>query len=101
MVADEPQSLMHLASALETPLKAVRAAIASLVADFDGLGNRQMKPRIRRALFRPTHFINARVAILQRLKSCSQTLAVDLGQPVLLAPVRPGCPDALPCAGRT
>ena len=48
MVADEPQSLMHLASALETPLKAVRAAIASLVADFDGLGMSDGVPTVRR-----------------------------------------------------
>ena len=48
MVADEPQSLMHLASALETPLKAVRAAIANLVADFDGLGMSDGVPTVRR-----------------------------------------------------
>ncbi|GAB3129630.1 SMC-Scp complex subunit ScpB [Glaciibacter psychrotolerans] len=36
IIADEPQSLMHLASALGAPLPDVRAGIARLVADFDG-----------------------------------------------------------------
>ncbi|MDY7543353.1 MULTISPECIES: SMC-Scp complex subunit ScpB [unclassified Cryobacterium] len=36
MVADEPQSLLHLGSALRRPLSDVRRAIARLVADFDG-----------------------------------------------------------------
>ncbi len=36
MVADEPQSVVAMATALSTPVAAVRAAIASLVADFDG-----------------------------------------------------------------
>jgi segregation and condensation protein B len=36
MVADEPQSLLHLGSALRKPLSDVRRAIARLVADFDG-----------------------------------------------------------------
>lgn len=36
IVADEPQSLIHLATALDRPLKEVRAAVARLVADFDG-----------------------------------------------------------------
>jgi segregation and condensation protein B len=39
IVADEPQSLVHLASALDQPLPVVRAAVARLVADFDGEGN--------------------------------------------------------------
>ena len=38
MVADEPQSLVSLATSLGSPVKAVRAAIAELVADFDGDG---------------------------------------------------------------
>lgn len=38
MVADDPQSVMSLATALGTPLKTVRSAIAALVADFDGDG---------------------------------------------------------------
>ena len=38
MVADEPQSLIHLATALDRPLKEVGAAVARLVADFDGTG---------------------------------------------------------------
>ena len=38
MVADEPQSLVSLATSLGSPVKAVRAAIAELVSDFDGDG---------------------------------------------------------------
>jgi segregation and condensation protein B len=37
MVADEPQSLVALASALGVPMSEVRKSIARLVADFDGL----------------------------------------------------------------
>ena len=37
MVADEPQSLIHLATAVDRPLKDVKAAVARLVADFDGV----------------------------------------------------------------
>ncbi|MFP7760141.1 SMC-Scp complex subunit ScpB [Marisediminicola sp. LYQ134] len=37
MVADEPQSVVHLATALDVPVAEVRAAIARLVADFDGV----------------------------------------------------------------
>jgi len=36
MVADEPQSLVSLAAALGAPIPDVRAAIAALVADYDG-----------------------------------------------------------------
>jgi len=36
MIADEPQSLISLATALSVPVKAVRAAIENLVADLDG-----------------------------------------------------------------
>lgn len=36
MVADEPQSVVTLASALGAPVAAVRKSIARLVADFDG-----------------------------------------------------------------
>ncbi|WP_022883659.1 SMC-Scp complex subunit ScpB [Glaciibacter superstes] len=36
IVADEPQSLIHLATALDRPLKDVRSAVARLVADYDG-----------------------------------------------------------------
>lgn len=35
-VADEPQSVMHLASVLSEPAGAVREAISRLVADYDG-----------------------------------------------------------------
>ncbi|MGO4690191.1 SMC-Scp complex subunit ScpB [Glaciibacter sp. 2TAF33] len=38
MVADEPQSLIHLATAVDRPLKEVAAAVQRLVADFDGEG---------------------------------------------------------------
>lgn len=38
MVADEPQGLIHLATAVDRPLKEVSAAVARLVADFDGTG---------------------------------------------------------------
>ncbi|MCP2032566.1 segregation and condensation protein B [Okibacterium sp. HSC-33S16] len=37
MIADEPQSIVSLATALRSPVKAVRAAIDRLVADFDGV----------------------------------------------------------------
>jgi segregation and condensation protein B len=37
MVADEPQSLVSLATVLERPVTEVKAAIARLVADFDGV----------------------------------------------------------------
>lgn len=36
MVVDEPQSVVALAAALSAPVAAVRAAIATLCADFDG-----------------------------------------------------------------
>jgi segregation and condensation protein B len=37
MIADEPQSVVSLATALRSPVKAVHAAIDRLVADFDGI----------------------------------------------------------------
>jgi segregation and condensation protein B len=37
MVADEPQSLVSLATSLAAPIPAVKAAIARLVDDFDGV----------------------------------------------------------------
>lgn len=37
MVADEPQSVVSLATVLETPVVDVKAAIARLVSDFDGV----------------------------------------------------------------
>ena len=39
MIADEPQSLVSLATALSVPVKAVKAAIETLVADLDGKGD--------------------------------------------------------------
>ena len=38
MVADEPQSLVHLATAVGHPVPAVRQSIERLVADYDGEG---------------------------------------------------------------
>jgi segregation and condensation protein B len=38
IVADEPQGVMHLATALGRPLTEVSKAMARLVADFDGVG---------------------------------------------------------------
>ena len=38
MVADEPQSVVSLATALGAPVPAVRQSIERLVADYDGLG---------------------------------------------------------------
>lgn len=37
MVADQPQSVLELASALDVPVAKLKAAIQDLVADFDGL----------------------------------------------------------------
>jgi segregation and condensation protein B len=39
MVADEPQSLVSLAAALDRPVAAVRQAVARLVDDYDGVGS--------------------------------------------------------------
>jgi len=39
MVVDEPQSVVGLASAVGRPVTEVRAAIAELVADYDGVGH--------------------------------------------------------------
>jgi segregation and condensation protein B len=36
MVADEPQTVVSLATSLDAPIKAVKAAIESLVADYNG-----------------------------------------------------------------
>ena len=36
MIADEPQSVVSLATSLGSPVKAIRAAIERLVADYDG-----------------------------------------------------------------
>jgi segregation and condensation protein B len=38
MVADEPQSLVSLGTALGVPVTQIKAAIAALVADYDGVG---------------------------------------------------------------
>lgn len=39
LVADEPQGVVHLASALGAPVAAVRAAVDALRADYDGEGD--------------------------------------------------------------
>jgi segregation and condensation protein B len=39
MIADEPQSLMSLATALSVPVKSVKTAIEALVHDLDGNGD--------------------------------------------------------------
>uniref|UniRef100_UPI003F501501 SMC-Scp complex subunit ScpB n=1 Tax=Agrococcus chionoecetis TaxID=3153752 RepID=UPI003F501501 len=46
MVADEPQGAVHLATALRTPVKAVKAAIETLRDDYDGnaVGDRPAGP---------------------------------------------------------
>ncbi|MCU1526376.1 MAG: segregation and condensation protein [Frondihabitans sp.] len=48
MVADEPQSLVSLATAIGAPIPAVRQAIETLVADFDGVDRGDGTPGVRR-----------------------------------------------------
>lgn len=48
MVADEPQSLVALATAVGAPVAAVRQAIETLVADFDGIEGADGRPSQRR-----------------------------------------------------
>ena len=48
MIVDEPQSLIGLASALGRPVGVVRAAIAALVADYDGEASEDGTPGTRR-----------------------------------------------------
>ena len=48
MIVDEPQSLVGLASAVGRPVKEVRAAIAELVADYDGEARPDGTPGTRR-----------------------------------------------------
>jgi segregation and condensation protein B len=48
MVVDEPQSVVGLASAVGRPVKEVRAAIAALVADYDGQASADGTPGVRR-----------------------------------------------------
>lgn len=48
MVVDEPQSVVGLASAVGRPVKEVRAAIAALVADYDGATSGDGTPGVRR-----------------------------------------------------
>lgn len=48
MVVDEPQSVVGLASAVGRPVKVVRAAIAELVADYDGEPRADGTPGTRR-----------------------------------------------------
>ena len=39
LVADEPIGAVHLATAVDRPVRAVRHALAALVADYDGVGD--------------------------------------------------------------
>lgn len=48
MVADEPMSLVTLATAVGAPLSHVRRAVANLVADFDGQPDSRGEERTRR-----------------------------------------------------
>ncbi|MFE4470097.1 SMC-Scp complex subunit ScpB [Leifsonia sp. NPDC056824] len=48
MVADEPMSLVTLATAVGAPVKRVRAAVDALVADFDGESGPGGTPGVRR-----------------------------------------------------
>ena len=48
MVADEPMSLVTLATAVGAPVKRVRAAVDALVADFDGMAGSDGTPGVRR-----------------------------------------------------
>lgn len=48
MVADEPMSLVTLATAVGAPVKRVRAAVDALVADFDGVPGPDGAPGVRR-----------------------------------------------------
>ena len=48
MVADEPMSLVTLATAVGAPVKRVRAAVDALVADFDGTAGPDGAPGVRR-----------------------------------------------------
>ncbi|MEN2739258.1 SMC-Scp complex subunit ScpB [Microbacterium sp. X-17] len=48
MVADEPMSLVTLATAVGAPVKRVRAAVDALVADFDGETGPDGTPGVRR-----------------------------------------------------
>lgn len=48
MVADEPMSIVTLATAVGAPVKRVRAAIDTLVADYDGEAGSDGTPGVRR-----------------------------------------------------
>ena len=48
MVADEPMSVVTLATAVGAPVKRVRAAIDTLVADYDGEADAEGRPGVRR-----------------------------------------------------
>ncbi|AGW42112.1 hypothetical protein O159_21300 [Leifsonia xyli subsp. cynodontis DSM 46306] len=48
MVADEPMSLVTLATAVGAPVKRVRQAVDALAADFDGSPDAEGRPRVRR-----------------------------------------------------
>jgi segregation and condensation protein B len=48
MVADEPQGIVHLATAVGRPIEQVAASVARLVADFDGLSSFDGTKAVRR-----------------------------------------------------
>ncbi|WP_104088423.1 SMC-Scp complex subunit ScpB [Cryobacterium sp. N19] len=48
MVADEPQGLVHLATAVGRPIAEVAASVARLVADFDGISSPDGMKAVRR-----------------------------------------------------
>ncbi len=48
LVADEPQSIVSMATALGSPVKDVKAAIAALVADYDGVATSTEGTSVRR-----------------------------------------------------
>ncbi|TFD02868.1 MULTISPECIES: SMC-Scp complex subunit ScpB [unclassified Cryobacterium] len=48
MVADEPQGLVHLATAVGRPVAEVAASVARLVADFDGISSPDGRKAVRR-----------------------------------------------------
>jgi segregation and condensation protein B len=48
MVADEPQGLVHLATAVGRPINEVAASVARLVADFDGVSSPDGSRTVRR-----------------------------------------------------
>ena len=72
MVADEPQSLVSLATALGAPVAAVRQAIERLVADYDGEnGGVAARLRAARGRWRLAHLRARRNTTTSCATSCS------------------------------